>query len=135
MTNSEKDGRCPTQDSGDTGSAGNGDDAEDSRGVGTAEQLEGVHADDVLLRYLPGDDSYAAGFDPAAVPPSYLVPVAVAALRGVAVDALPPLHYSLDPTALDRLCHNDDASVTFVYADYQIAVESAGELRVRTQTA
>ncbi|WP_435064967.1 HalOD1 output domain-containing protein [Halobaculum sp. EA56] len=86
---------------------------------------------DTVLRYDPETGAYRAEFDPTALPPSLLVPLAVAALRDAAPETLPALHYSLDPTALDGICTPDTgAEATFAYAGYRFTLDGTGVLRV-----
>lgn len=69
---------------------------------------------------------------------SQAVVLEVAALEGVALHDLPPLYETVDPEALNRTLESMEAgegSITFTYTNYQVIVESDGNVTVKGKDA
>lgn len=83
------------------------------------------------------NDSYTVQFDRLDDEPlSVTIATAVSAVTGTDVTDLPPLHYSIDADALERLFEpradglRSNGRVTFEYNDCHVTVSATGEITV-----
>lgn len=87
------------------------------------------------LEYHPDTRSYRTVFDAAADAPSFAVVAAVAAVTGVEITDLTPLHGEIDPDALDKLWNSGHESsgtseVSFTFVDHRVTLSGDGGLAI-----
>ncbi|MFD1589092.1 HalOD1 output domain-containing protein [Halorientalis brevis] len=91
------------------------------------------------LDYDVDTDSYRSSFDVTVDTPSLAVISAIAAVTGVAITELDPLHGVIDPDALDKLwlssgtTERADSRVTFPFAGYDVSLSRDGLLSIRRE--
>lgn len=92
----------------------------------------------VSVEYREDTNSYHTSFGEGDESPSMVVVSTIAAVSGRSFVDLPPLYTAVDPEALETLVAGEESGpdreeveVTFTYADYEISVDSDGEVEVR----
>lgn len=84
----------------------------------------------------PGEETYAASFEPEDRPSESVV-ATIAALAGEEPTELTPLYEAVEPDAIDALVeharrtgHPDRTRLTFAYAGYEVSVRGDGRILV-----
>ncbi len=91
------------------------------------------------LDYDVDTGTYRSSFDASVDTPSLVVISAIAAVTGVAITDLDPLHQVIDPDSLDKLWHSstlttrDESRVSFTFTGYDVTLSRDGLLSIRRQ--
>lgn len=83
------------------------------------------------VEYDPATGAYYTNYASDVVPPSTVVPKAMAEITGCGVEELRPLQEVVDPDALDHIFgehagDREDVEISFTYAGHDVTVSGSG---------